>query len=68
MTTPRAKSGQLMLDPDQLRESGIAVGQKVELKVLPGGGIALVAIDAEFERAVERVFRVHAPTLRKLAE
>ena len=68
MTTPRAKSGQLVLDAEILRETGFAVGQKLELRVLPGGDVAIVAADDEFERAKERVFKVHAETLRKLAK
>ena len=69
MTTPRAKSGQLVLDPDQLRATGFAVGQKLELKVLPGGEVAIVlAEEDDFQRAKKRVFGVHAETLRKLAK
>ena len=44
MTTPRAKSGQLVLDPELLRASGFVVGQKLELRLLPGGEVAMGAI------------------------
>lgn len=57
-----------MLDPDQLRESGIALGQKVELRLLPGGGVALVAAEGEFEREMESMFDENDETMKKLAQ